>query len=102
MSHGCTALHADERQGWSLDEVAGSVVVHGNAQTAQGVLGTSLVLDGESVLVLEGSEKLAGAEFTVSLWFNPYELTRGQQMLAGKNRYSRDERQWSLTIEPDG
>ena len=23
-------------------------------------------------------------------------------MLAGKNRYSRNERQWSLTIEPDG
>jgi hypothetical protein len=98
----CTALHADERQGWSLDNVTDAVVLHGKTQTAQGVRGKSLVLDGESVLVLEGSEKLAGAEFTVSLWFNPYELSRGQQMLAGKNRYSRDERQWSLTIEPDG
>ena len=40
--------------------------------------------------------------FTVSVWFNPYDLADGQQMLAGKNRYSRNERQWSLTIEPDG
>ncbi|MFM9128478.1 MAG: LamG-like jellyroll fold domain-containing protein, partial [Candidatus Limnocylindrus sp.] len=39
---------------------------------------------------------------TLILWFNPYDLAGGQQMLAGKNRYSRDERQWSLTIEPDG
>ena len=40
--------------------------------------------------------------FTVSVWFNPYDLADGQQMLAGKNRYSRNERQWSLTVEPDG
>jgi hypothetical protein len=98
----CAGVHAEERQGWSLDNVTDAVIVHGKTQTAQGVGEKSLVLDGESVLVLEGSEKLAGAEFTVSLWFNPYELTCGQQMLAGRNRYSRDERQRSLTIEPDG
>lgn len=87
---------------WSLDDVTNTVVVRGHAQTAAGVRGRSLVLDGESLIELRNSEKLTGTEFTVSLWFNPYELAAGQQMLAGKNRYSRDERQWSLTIEPDG
>ncbi len=78
------------------------MVVRGNAQTAAGVAEQSLVLDGESLIELKDSAKLSSDEFTVSLWFNPYDLASGQQMLAGKNRYSRDERQWSLTIEPDG
>jgi hypothetical protein len=96
----CAGVHAEERQGWSLDNVTDAVIVHGKTQTAQGVGEKSLVLDGESVLVLEGSEKLAGAEFTVSLWFNPYELTCGQQMLAGRNRYSRKSG-WSTIVCPE-
>ena len=60
------------------------------------------MLDGESLIELKDSAKLASGAFTISLWFNPYDLAGGQQMLAGKNRYSRNERQWSLTIEPDG
>jgi hypothetical protein len=60
------------------------------------------VLDGDSLIELKDSAKLASGTFTLSLWFNPYELTGGQQILAGKNRYSLQERQWSLTIEPDG
>lgn len=60
------------------------------------------MLNGESLIELKDSEKFAGGEFTVSLWFNSYDLAGGQQMLAGKNRYSRNERQWSLTIDPDG
>ena len=87
---------------WPLDEVADTLVVRGNAQTAVGVAGKSVVLNGESLIELKDSEKFASGEFTVSLWFNPYDLAGGQQMLAGKNRYSRNERQWSLTIEPDG
>lgn len=85
-----------------LDDVADTMIVRGTAKTAAGASGRSLVLDGESLIELKDSAKLAGGAFTVSLWFNPYELAGGQQMLAGKNRYSRNERQWSLTIEPDG
>jgi hypothetical protein len=59
-------------------------------------------MDGESVVELKESAPLANDSFTLSLWFNPYELSGSQQMLAGKNRYSRGERQWSLTIEPNG
>lgn len=60
------------------------------------------MLDGESALKLPESSELTNSAFTVSLWFNPYDLEAGQQMLAGKNRYSKNERQWSLTIEADG
>jgi hypothetical protein len=87
---------------WSLDGVDDALIVRGVAKTATGTSGQSLVLDGESLIEIKDSAKLASGEFTVSLWFNPYELGGGQQMLAGKNRYSRNERQWSLIIEPDG
>ena len=87
---------------WPLDGVDDSLIVRGKATTAAGAAGKSLVLDGGSLIELKNSAKLASSEFTVSLWFNPYDLANGQQMLAGKNRYSRNERQWGLTIEPDG
>jgi hypothetical protein len=87
---------------WPLESVADSLVVRGALTTAAGAAGQCLVFDGRSLAELKDSAKLARGEFTLSLWFNPYDLASGQQMLAGKNRYSRQERQWSLTIEPDG
>jgi hypothetical protein len=87
---------------WPLDAIAGNLIVRGTAKAASGVSGQSLVLDGTSLIELKKSAQLTGDAFTVSLWFNPYDLAGGQQMLVGKNRYSRNERQWSLTIEPDG
>jgi hypothetical protein len=51
---------------------------------------------------LKDSAAMNDTAFTVSVWFNPYALRGGQQMIAGKNRYSRHERQWSLILEPDG
>lgn len=87
---------------WPLDEVADTMIVRGAAETAAGAFRQSLVLDGESLIELKDSAPLGSGAFTLSLWFNPYDLAGGQQMLAGKNRYSLDQRQWSLTIEPDG
>jgi len=87
---------------WPLESVDAALVVRGTAKPAAGATGQSLVLDGESLIELKDSAKLGSGAFTVSLWFNPYEPTGAQQVLAGKNRYSRNERQWSLTIEPDG
>ena len=87
---------------WSLDGVDDSLTSRGTTQTAAGASGQSLVLDGDSLIALRDSAKLASGAFTVSLWFNPYDLAGGQQMLVGKNRYSLNQRQWSLTIEPDG
>lgn len=87
---------------WTLAGVDDSLNVRGVATSASGASGRSLVLDGASLIELKDSAGLASGAFTLSLWFNPYHLVGGQQMLAGKNRYSRNERQWSLTLEPDG
>lgn len=88
---------------WPPHDMTATLIARGHIQTAaSGVLGTCLVFDGESLVETKDSAKLASGEFTVSVWFNPYDLAGGQQMLAGKNRYSLQQRQWSLTIEPDG
>jgi hypothetical protein len=87
---------------WPLENIQDTVVVRGTANIATGAVGQCLVLDGESLIELKESADLTSDSFSVSLWFNPYDLTGGQQMLAGKNRYSKNERQWSLTMEPDG
>ena len=87
---------------WPLDAVDRRIHIIGEAKVANGALGTSIVLDGDSLIELQDSARLASGAFTVSLWFNPYDLAGGQQMLVGKNRYSLNQRQWSLTIEPNG
>jgi hypothetical protein len=89
---------------WPLDTYKAErwSLPHGQVESVPGAKGGGLKLDGASVIELQESAPLANESFTVSLWFNPYDLSGGQQILAGKNRYSRGERQWSLTIEPDG
>lgn len=87
---------------WPLDAVTGSWIIRGEVKTRGGASAQSLMLDGASLIELNDSAKLACGEFTASLWFNPYALEGEQQMLIGKNRYSLGERQWGLTIEPDG
>jgi hypothetical protein len=88
---------------WPLDAVDAPIKVVGEAKVASGAHGEALVLDGASVIELKDSAALNGGEgFTFSVWFNPYALSAGQQVIAGKNRYSLNERQWSLTVEPDG
>lgn len=89
---------------WSLDSRKDeTLIIHGPLLLAPGVNQQSLVFDGTSVIELKDSATLNGDEgFTFSVWFNPYSLIDGQQVIAGKNRYSRNERQWSLTVEPDG
>jgi hypothetical protein len=88
---------------WPLDAVDAPIKVVGEAKVASGAHGEALVLDGVSVIELKDSAALNGGEgFTFSVWFNPYALSAGQQVIAGKNRYSLNERQWSLTVEPDG
>ncbi len=87
---------------WSLERTDDALVLRGSATPGSGVAGQALILDGGALVELKDSARLSADAFTISLWFNPYELTGGQQVLAGKNRYSLKERQWSLTIEPDG
>ncbi|MFW6114650.1 MAG: LamG domain-containing protein [bacterium] len=39
--------------------------------------------------------------FTFTVWVNPYVLNGEQQMIAAKNRYSLDERQWGVMLDKD-
>lgn len=87
---------------WPLEGIEEALLIRGTAKPAAGAFGQSIMLDGESLIELKDSNTLGNNVFTISLWFNPYEPTGAQQILAGKNRYSRSERQWSLTIEPNG
>ena len=88
---------------WPLESVDGSITVHGQAKPAEGVAGQSLALDGSSLIELKDSTALNPADgFTVSVWFNPYELEGSQQMIVGKNRYTLNQRQWGVILEPDG
>jgi hypothetical protein len=97
LSSSCMAEH------WPLDVVDSQIAVLGKAKVASGANSKSLVLDGLSLIELKETAVLNGAGgFTFSVWFNPYAVNEGQQVIAGKNRYSLNERQWSLTVEPDG
>ncbi|MDG2385108.1 MAG: exo-alpha-sialidase [Pirellulaceae bacterium] len=89
---------------WSLElfKLRG-LHVYGNLQGASGVVGDSVVLDGSSLLKVRDSDGLAGGDngFTFVAWVNPYRLGHQQQIIAAKNRYSLDERQWGVMIDRD-
>jgi len=90
---------------WSLDAADKSITIYGSAQPVPGVNGQALSLDGSSVIELRDSSHLnpkEGGAFTFSVWFNPGDVHRGQQVIAAKARYSSGERQWSLTLEDSG
>ena len=87
---------------WSFDAIE-CLDLRGEAELAEGVRGTALLLDGESLVVLRNSTHLTSAKagFSVIAWVNPYGLNRDQQMIVAKNRYSLDERQWGVMIDRD-
>ncbi|MDV6030519.1 MAG: cycloinulo-oligosaccharide fructanotransferase [Phycisphaera sp. RhM] len=95
---------ADDSVHWSLDAVESpDIQILGDACTGDGVDGKCLVLDGETVIEAKGFESAFEAdELTLTIWVNPYALDRDQQMIAAKNRYSLDEREWSLMVDRDG
>ena len=97
-------LSQSEIHWWALDSVKTSeLALHGVATTAPGVNKTSLVLNGESLLRVKDSSGLAAKKvgFTLTAWVNPYRLGGNQQMIAAKNRYSLNERQWGVMIDKD-
>ena len=97
------ALQSGEHR-WSLDTVTESgVSVQGEVRELPGVSDGSLALDGTSLLKANGSSSLTHGDegFTLLVWVNPYQLSGEQQMIAAKNRYSLDERQWGVMIDQD-
>lgn len=89
---------------WPLDSVnVTGLLVQGDVSAAEGAEARSLVFNGNSLLKVKNSEELSNgnAGYTLSVWANPYLLSGRQQMIAAKNRYSLDERQWSLMLDRD-
>jgi len=90
---------------WTFESsTPGDMILHGRATPGEGVKGRCLVLDGHSCLEVKESAGLTEGEagFTLTVWVNPYAPDLGQQMIAAKNRYSLNERQWGVMIDKDG
>lgn len=95
---------AAEEHRWPLDSVDPETLqVHGHPRIAEGARGNCLAFDGQSMLEIRDSAPLPhGSEnITLTVWVNPYVLDGQQQMIAAKNRYSLNEREWGVMIDKD-
>jgi hypothetical protein len=97
--------HAGDRQ-WPLDSTESSkLTLRGSVVAAAGIdENQSLALDGFSILEVPDSASLAQGDggFSLAVWVNPYAIGGEQQMIAAKNRYSKNEREWGVMIDKDG
>jgi len=77
--------------------------VHGRLEQVPGAVGKALLLDGESLITLPaGSDySIESGPFTVAAWVNTYDLSGAQQMIAAKNDYAANKREWGLMIDRD-
>ena len=64
----------------------------------------SLALDGAAVLDVKDPRRIGHGKggFTLLAWVNPYTLKAGQQMIATKNVYSGNQREWDVMIDKYG
>lgn len=98
-----SAALADEHF-WSFNVAEEpELAVHGKVARVDGTTGPGAVFGGESLLEVKDSQRLASGKngFTLTAWVNPYRLDGRQQMVAAKNRYSLNERQWGVMIDKD-
>jgi len=99
------AAPPESKHHWTFESPSsdGFAIQGGEVATAEGVSGKSLAFDGHSVLQVKDSADLTegDAGFTFTAWVNPYVLNRQQLMIAAKNRYSLNERQWGVMIDKD-
>ena len=106
ICHASVSLALAGERRWSFDETkhAEWQIKGGEPTAAPGVRNQSLAFHGSSVLQVKSSAAATHHEegFTCSVWVNPHATDRGQQMIAAKNRYSLNEREWSLMIDRDG
>lgn len=78
--------------------------LHGKPTQAAGVVGQCLVFDGDKdhISVPDAPAlSFTSSTFSLSAWVNVYMLDRGQQMIAAKNTYAADQREWSLMVDTD-
>jgi len=92
-------------QVWPLDSGSSEQLRQkgGSVTEAAGAKNQCLVVDGTTLLEAKNSLAIPDSRkpFTLTLWFNPYDLDRDQQMLAAKNRYSLNEREWGVMVDRD-
>lgn len=76
----------------------------GRWSKVKGPRGEAVGLDGSTLVEwVKATDRFKSSQpFSITLWFTPYRLDRGQQMLIGKNRYSLNEREWGAMIDDDG
>ncbi len=95
--------HPDRK--WPLDSAPSEQILQkgGSAAGPVGVRSRCLVLNGNSLLEAKDSTSVPNSPkpFSLIVWFNPYNLDRGQQMIAAKNRYSLNEREWGVMVDRD-
>jgi Concanavalin A-like lectin/glucanases superfamily/BNR repeat-like domain len=90
---------------WTLDQPKSEGwLIHGEAAGVAGAKGGALKLDGHSIIELKDSAKLRSSaeDFTFTVWCNPLLLNGAQRMIAAKNRYSQNEREWGVMVDEDG
>lgn len=90
---------------WPLDTgTDAGLTLRGKVALVDGVEGKAVSLAGGTVLEVKNSAALghAAAGFSLSVWVNPLAAGQGQQMIAGKNRYSASEREWGVMVDADG
>jgi hypothetical protein len=82
---------------------SGSVHQSFDQGKAEGVTGKALLLGGNDLKVLAKSQAWTADPkgFGLDVWVNVYDLNRGQQMVAGKNVYALNQRQWGLMLDKD-
>jgi len=101
----CGHVQAATSVQWPLDNPkATEFVIHGQAEAVAGAVGKALQLDGRSVIELADSAHLGtGTEgLTFTVWCNPFLLRGEQRMIAAKNRYGKNEREWGVMLDQDG
>ena len=98
------SLPAADRS-WPLDSpISKSYAVKGGkASVVAGVDGKSLALDGAAVLEVIDSARMTHKDegFSFLIWVNPYARDAGQQMIAAKNVYSLNQREWGVMVDED-
>ena len=78
---------------------------YGEVKAAPGVFGKSLRFSGaSSCLTVPDRPELSfvDATFSLAAWVNAYHPGHDQDMIVGKNVYSRNQREWGLFVDKDG
>jgi hypothetical protein len=100
---------------WAFEAVQGGIAAdvsgryrgkaEGPVQLAPGAEGQALVFDGASALVAVPAApafSIGAGPFTVAAWVCPYLVGDGQRIIAAKNDYAANRREWGLMIDKDG